>query len=51
VAEALSEKIFKPLRPHFAQSDRLLLSPDGALNLVPFAALVDHHGEYLLEHF
>lgn len=48
-AEELSEKLIKPLRSHFAQSKRLLLSPDGALNLVPFAALVDEHGEYLAQ--
>ena len=51
VAEALSEKLIKPLQPHLAQSERLLLSPDGALNLVPFAALVDEHGEYLAQRF
>jgi CHAT domain-containing protein/Tfp pilus assembly protein PilF len=51
VAEELSEKLVRPLRPYWADSQRLLLSPDGALNLVPFAALVDEHGEYLAQHF
>ena len=50
-AGILFEKLIKPLRPHLAQSERLLLSPDGALNLVPFAALMDENGEYLLKHF
>ncbi len=51
VAERLSEKLIQPLVPYFAQSERLSLSPDGALNLVPFAALVDEHGEYLVQRF
>jgi len=51
VAEELSGKLIKPLRPHIVQSQRLLLSPDGALNLVPFAALVDENGSYLAQRF
>jgi CHAT domain-containing protein len=51
VAEALSEKLVKPLLPLLAQSERLLLSPDGELNLVPFAALVAEHGQYLTQRF
>ncbi|NOU09179.1 MAG: CHAT domain-containing protein, partial [Nitrospira sp.] len=51
VAATLFEKLIAPLRPHFGQSKQLLLSPDGALNLLPFAALVDKDGKYLLEHF
>ena len=51
VAEALSEKLIQPLQPYLAQSERLLLSPDGELNLVPFAALVDEHGAYLTQRF
>src|SRR5262249_29156863 len=30
---------------------RVLISPDGALNLVPFDALVDERGQYLLERY
>lgn len=51
VAEDLSEKLLKPLRPHLPHGKRLLLSPDGALNLLPFAALLDEHGEYLAQQF
>jgi len=51
VAEELYGKLIKPLQPYLANSERLFVSPDGALNLVPFAALVDEQGEYLAQHF
>jgi CHAT domain-containing protein/tetratricopeptide (TPR) repeat protein len=51
IAKELSQKLIKPLRPHLRHVERLLFSPDAALNLVPFAALVDEHGEYLVQHF
>lgn len=47
VAKELYEKLFKPLRPHLGNAQQLLVSPDGALNLVPFAALIDESGAYL----
>ncbi|NOU09180.1 MAG: CHAT domain-containing protein [Nitrospira sp.] len=50
-AAKLFEKLIKPLLSHCAESTRLLLSPDGALNLMPFAVLADENGKYLLEHF
>jgi CHAT domain-containing protein len=39
----------RPVRALAGASRRLLLVPDGALNLVPFAALVDERGRYLVE--
>jgi CHAT domain-containing protein/tetratricopeptide (TPR) repeat protein len=47
VAKELYDKLVKPLRPHLGNAERLLLSPDGALNLMPFAALMDEQGTYL----
>ena len=47
--QALSERLLKPLTPHIDTADRLLLSPDGALNLLPFAALIDERGNYLAQ--
>lgn len=47
---ALDERIMRPVRKLFGPGiKRLLVSPDGALNLVPFAALVDERGRYLVE--
>jgi CHAT domain-containing protein len=51
VAEELSEKLVQPLHAHLSKHERLLISPDGALNLVPFAALVDNQGKYLVQRF
>ena len=36
---------------HIGDVSQLLVSPDGALNLVPFEALVDEQGRYLIERF
>ncbi len=51
LARALDERIMQPLRPLIGDATRLLLSPDGELNLVPFQALVDEHGRYALESY
>jgi len=50
-AAALSTKLLAPLRIHLRGVEHLLLSPDGELNLVPMAALVDESGAYLAERF
>jgi CHAT domain-containing protein len=46
-ARQLYAKTLRPLKS-FMQSKRLLISPDGALNLVPFEALMDEENRYLL---
>jgi CHAT domain-containing protein/Tfp pilus assembly protein PilF len=50
-ARALDEAILQPLREMTGDATRLLISPDGALNLVPFEALVDERGRYLVERY
>jgi CHAT domain-containing protein/Tfp pilus assembly protein PilF len=51
---ALDETLMRPVRKLLGASSRyrhLLLSPDGALNLIPFGALVDEENKYLLENY
>ena len=49
VAREVDAKIMQPLRPLLGPAKHLLISPDGQLNLIPFAALIDEHGRYLIE--
>jgi CHAT domain-containing protein len=51
LARALDGRVLQPLRSSLGQARQLLVSPDGRLNLVPFAALVDESGHYLLERY
>jgi CHAT domain-containing protein len=50
-ARALDERVMRPLRESFGDATRLLISPDGDLNLVPFEALVGENGRYLIERY
>jgi CHAT domain-containing protein len=50
-ARAVDEKVMRPLRPFLRTATRLLISPDGGLNLLPFEALPDEHGRYLIERY
>jgi CHAT domain-containing protein/Tfp pilus assembly protein PilF len=55
LARAVDEKVMRPVlalaRPGIGAPRRLLIAPDGMLNLVPFATLVDRHGRYLVERY
>jgi CHAT domain-containing protein len=42
--------LLAPIRNVLGDVPHLLLSPDGALHTVPFEALVDEQGHYLVEH-
>jgi CHAT domain-containing protein len=48
-ARALDEKLMQPIRPLLKDATQLLISPDGQLNLLPFAALIDPDDRYALE--
>lgn len=45
----LHSAIVQPLAVALGSASRLLISPDGFLNLVPFAALMDARDRYMLE--
>ena len=50
-ARALDAKIFAPVQPLIGDARRILVSPDGLLNLVPFAALSAEDGRYRIEQY
>jgi CHAT domain-containing protein len=45
----LYQRVWSPLRQALGSADQVVISPDGLLNLVPFAALVDDKGRALVE--
>jgi CHAT domain-containing protein/Tfp pilus assembly protein PilF len=55
LARALDEKVMRPVRSLLGQIPgnmrRLLIAPDGSLNLIPFHALVDERNRYLVERY
>jgi CHAT domain-containing protein len=51
LARTLDQKIMQPLRPLLGDATHLLISPDGALSLIPFETLVDEQNRYLIERF
>jgi len=48
-ARAADERLLQPLRALVGNAERLLVSPDGSLNLVPFEALLDEDGRFEVE--
>jgi CHAT domain-containing protein len=50
-ARELDELVMRPVRALVGSSTRLLVAPEGAINLVPFAALVDDENRYLVERY
>jgi CHAT domain-containing protein/tetratricopeptide (TPR) repeat protein len=51
LARAVDKRVFQPLRTLVAEANQLLISPDGNLNLIPFGALMDEQGRYLVERY
>jgi CHAT domain-containing protein/Tfp pilus assembly protein PilF len=50
-ARAVDELVMSPVRALLGKTRRALLSPDGSLNLIPFAALVDERNQYLITRY
>jgi CHAT domain-containing protein/Tfp pilus assembly protein PilF len=54
-ARAVDERLMRPVRSLLSKmpgvTRHLLIAPDGSLNLIPFAALVDERNRYLIERY
>jgi CHAT domain-containing protein len=51
LARALDERVMRPVRALLGSARQLLISPDGQLTLLPFAALVDEQNRYAVERY
>ncbi|HZF47968.1 MAG TPA: CHAT domain-containing tetratricopeptide repeat protein [Polyangiaceae bacterium] len=50
-ARALDALLMQPIRELLGETRWVFLSPDGPLHLIPFGALVDEQGHYLVERY
>lgn len=51
LARQLDEQLMRPVRKLLGKTRTVFLSPDGALNLLPFGALVDENNQHLIKHY
>jgi CHAT domain-containing protein len=51
LARNLEARIIRPLLEFVGNARHLLISPDGELSLIPFEALIDASGRYLVENY
>jgi CHAT domain-containing protein/tetratricopeptide (TPR) repeat protein len=51
LARAADERVMHPVRRLLGDTRHIFISPDGDLNHLPFAALVDEGGKYLIESY
>jgi CHAT domain-containing protein/Tfp pilus assembly protein PilF len=51
IARELDALVMQPIRSLLRGRTEVLVSPDGALNLIPFAALIDENKHYLVERY
>jgi CHAT domain-containing protein len=51
LARELYDALIAPLEPLVAGAEELVLAPDGGLNFVPFAALAEPGGAFLIERY
>jgi len=51
LARVVDQKIAEPVRALTGDAKHLLISPDGELNMLPFEALVDKAGRYLVQNY
>ncbi|HMV82824.1 MAG TPA: CHAT domain-containing protein [Blastocatellia bacterium] len=51
LARIVDKLLMQPVRPLLGKSRRVLIAPDGGINLVPFAALVDADNRFLIKRY
>ena len=51
LSRELHRRVMQPLRAMVSPATRLIISPEGPLNLIPFEALVDEQQRYLVESY
>jgi CHAT domain-containing protein/Tfp pilus assembly protein PilF len=51
LARAADELVMRPVRGLLGQTRRIFISPEGSLNLIPFAALADEQFRYLVTRY
>src|SRR5262249_54322290 len=51
LARAVHARVMEPLQELIGDATKLLVSPDGELNLIPLEALVDAQNRYLVERY
>ncbi len=51
LARVVDEKVMQPVRGLIGDATQLLVSPEGELNLIPFGALINEQGHYLIERY
>src|SRR5262249_50486721 len=51
LARAVDVQIMQPVRSLASDATHLLISPDGELNLIPFEALIDEQGRFMVERY
>ena len=51
LSRALDHLVMEPVRPVLTGVSQLLISPDGELSLIPFAALLDESSRFLVERY
>jgi len=50
-ARDLNKIVMQPIRQLLGNTHKILISPDGTLNLIPFEALVDENDQFLVENY
>ncbi|MGA9997204.1 MAG: CHAT domain-containing tetratricopeptide repeat protein [Pyrinomonadaceae bacterium] len=51
LARTVDDEVMRPIRKLLGNIQQVFISPDGALNLVPCAALIDEQNHYLVENY